>query len=153
MVTTLTVAVGMVSALIAAWLVDVFGRKWVIGVSAPLAAVALVMFALQLDVEASAKAWITLYGMLIQIAIPALYAFAPELYPTELRASGFGWASTISRVGAGFVPVLFGALLWPHLGLPLTFAVIGGVVVLAVVAMAVAIPETKLQPLRVSVPS
>ncbi|TWP53320.1 MFS transporter [Lentzea tibetensis] len=153
MVTTLTVAVGMVSALIAAWLVDVFGRKWVIGVSAPLAAVALVMFALQLNVETSAKVWITLYGLLIQIAIPALYAFAPELYPTELRASGFGWASTVSRVGAGLVPVLFGALLWPHLGLPLTFAVIGGVVVLAVVAMAVAIPETKLQPLRVSVPS
>jgi putative MFS transporter len=153
MVTTLTVAVGIVAALISAWLVDAFGRKWVIAISAPLAAVALVMFALQLNVDAAAKVWITLFGMLIQIAIPALYAFAPELYPTHLRASGFGWASTISRVGAGFVPVLFGALLWPHLGLAWTFAVIGAVVVAAVVVMMVAVPETRMQPLAEPVPS
>lgn len=153
MVTTGTVAVGIVSALISAWLVDVFGRKWVIAVTAPLASVALVMFAVQINVDTAAKVWITLYGALIQIAIPALYAFAPELYPTHLRASGFGWASTISRIGAGFVPVLLGSLLWPRLGLPLTFAVIGVVVVGGVIVMMIAAPETKMQPLAEAVPS
>ncbi len=153
MVTTGTVAVGIVSALISAWLVDVFGRKWVIAVTAPLASVALVLFAVQINVDTAAKVWITLYGALIQIAIPALYAFAPELYPTHLRASGFGWASTISRIGAGFVPVLFGSLLWPRLGLPLTFAVIGVVVVGGVIVMMIAAPETRMQPLAEAVPS
>jgi putative MFS transporter len=153
MVTTGTVAVGVVAALISAWLVDVFGRKWVIAVTAPLASAALVMFAVQINVDTAAKAWITLYGMLIQIAIPALYAFAPELYPTRLRASGFGWASTISRIGAGFVPVLLGAILWPRLGLPVTFAVIGVVVVGGVVMMMLTVPETKMQPLAETVPS
>jgi putative MFS transporter len=153
MVTTLTVAVGIVSALVSAWLVDVFGRKWVIAISAPLAAVALVLFAVQLDVGGAAKTWITVYGVLIQVTIPALYAFAPELYPTHLRASGFGWASTISRVGAGFVPVLFGALLWPSLGLAWTFAVIGALVVAAVVVMMFVVPETRMQPLAEAVPS
>lgn len=84
---------------------------------------------------------------------PALYAFAPELHPTHLRASGFGWASTVSRIGAGFVPVLFGALLWPLLGLALTFAVIGTVMVVAVVVMMFAVPETRMQPLAEPVPS
>ncbi|KOV79248.1 MFS transporter [Nocardia sp. NRRL S-836] len=153
MVTTLTVAVGIVSALVSAWLVDVFGRKWVIAVSAPLAAAALVLFAVQLDVGGAAKTWITVFGMLIQVTVPALYAFAPELYPTHLRASGFGWASTVSRVGAGFVPVLFGALLWPLLGLAWTFAVIGVLVVAAVVVMMFVVPETRMQPLAEAVPS
>ncbi|MFB9904105.1 MFS transporter [Allokutzneria oryzae] len=143
MVATLMTAVGILGVVVSAWLVDVVGRKWVIGLSAPLAALALVLFAAQLEIASAAKLWIAAYGFLIQVTIPALYAYVSELYPTELRASGFGWASTVSRVGAGFVPVIFGSVLWPHLGLPLTFAVIGAAVLLAVLWMARAAPETR----------
>ena len=76
-------------------------------------------------------------------AIPVLYTYVSELYPTHLRATGFGWASTVSRVGAGLVPLIFGSLLWPLLGLPLTFAITGALVVLAVLWMARSAPETK----------
>ncbi len=143
MVTTLMTGIGIVGVLVSAWLVDVIGRKWVIGLSGPLSALALVLFALQLDVQAAATWWIAVFGFLIELTIPALYAYVSELYPTRMRASGFGWASTVSRIGAGFVPVIFGSLLWPYLGLPMTFVVIGALLVVACVWMAIAAPETK----------
>jgi putative MFS transporter len=71
-----------------------------------------------------------------------MYAYVSELYPTELRASGFGWASSSSRAVTGFAPLLFGSVLWPVLGLPLTFTVLAVLVIGAVVFMAVAAPET-----------
>ncbi len=143
MVTTLMTAVGIVGVLVSAWLVDVVGRKWVIGLSGPVSALAMVVFAIQLDIPGAAKFWIGVFGFVIELTIPALYAYVSELYPTRLRASGFGWASTISRIGAGFVPLIFGSLLWPYLGLPMTFLVIGVLLALASLWMAVAAPETK----------
>ncbi|CAM3928349.1 MFS transporter [Kibdelosporangium persicum] len=143
MVTTLMTAVGIVGVLVSAWLVDVVGRKWVIGLSGPVSALAMVIFAIQLDIPGAAKFWIGVFGFVIELTIPALYAYVSELYPTRLRASGFGWASTISRIGAGFVPLIFGSLLWPYLGLPMTFLVIGVLLALASLWMAVAAPETK----------
>ena len=115
---------------------------------AGLVAALLVVFALTLDLPAVATAWLLAFGFVVQVAIPVLYTYVSELYPTELRGSGFGWASTISRIGAGLVPLIFGTLLWPVLGLPLTFALIGGLVVLAVAFMAFNAPETKAARLR-----
>lgn len=52
-------------------------------------------------------------------------AYVSELYPTSIRASGFGWASSVSRIATGFAPLLFGTLLWQVFGLPITFAIAG----------------------------
>ena len=141
--TTLMSAVGIIGVLVSTWLVDVVGRKWLIGVAAPLSTAALVAFAAVLKLETAAMVAIAVFGFLIQLTIPVMYAYVSELYPTTLRASGFGWASSVSRVGTGFAPMLFGSVMWPLLGLPLTFAVLGVVVLLAVAWMAVAAPETK----------
>ncbi len=62
-----------------------------------------------------ATASMTAIGFLVQVAIPVLYTYVSELYPTHLRATGFGGPSTISRVGAGLVPLICGSLLWPVL--------------------------------------
>lgn len=140
---TLMSGVGIVGVLASTWLVEIMGRKWLIGVSAPLATAALVGFAVMLKAETAALVWIAAFGFLIQLTIPVLYAYAAELYPTTLRASGFGWASSVSRISTGFAPMLFGSVMWPLLGLPLTFAVLGVIVLLAVGWMAVAAPETK----------
>lgn len=141
--TTLMTAVGIVGVLVSAWLVEAVGRKWVIGVSAPVASAALVGFALFLDLKTAALVWLGAFGFFIQVAIPVLYAYVAELYPTPIRASGFGWASSASRVTSGFIPLIFGGLLWPLLGLTLTFAVLGAVMLAVVLWMAVAAPETK----------
>lgn len=140
-------AIGLVGVVAAALLVERVGRKWILAVTGPLAALSLVIFALVLDAPAAAQLWLLVFGLVVQVAIPVLYTYVSELYPTHLRATGFGWASTMSRVGAGLVPLIFGSLLWPVLGLPLTFALTGGLVLLAVIWMAVAAPETKGRPL------
>jgi len=99
------------------------------GTSAPRSIVALVVFAIILGLSGPAVFWLGVFGFFIQLAIPVLYAYVSELYPTELRASGFGWASSVSRVVTGFIPLIFGSLLWPVLGLPWTFTLMGVVVV------------------------
>ncbi|MFI8997540.1 MFS transporter [Streptomyces sp. NPDC053542] len=145
--TTLMSGVGIVGVLVSTALVDLVGRKWLIGVSAPVASLALVVFALVLKMPTGSVVAIGAFGFLMQLTIPAMYAYVAELYPTRLRASGFGWASSVSRVLTGFAPMLFGSVLWPVLGLPLTFAVLALAVLLAVGWMAVAAPETKGQAL------
>ncbi|TMR98207.1 MFS transporter [Nonomuraea basaltis] len=141
--TTLMSAVGIVGVLVSAWLIEAVGRKWVIGVSAPVAAAALVAFAASLDIRSAALVWLGVFGFIIQLAIPVLYAYIAELYPTRIRASGFGWASSVSRVASGFIPLIFGSVLWPVLGLTMTFVVLGVVVLAVVLWMAAAAPETK----------
>ncbi|MEV3854284.1 MFS transporter [Streptomyces sp. NPDC050095] len=143
MSTTVMSSVGIVGVLISTALVDLVGRKWLIGVSAPLAAAALVVFAVVRQMPTPAVVAIAVFGLLAQLAVPVLYAYASELYPTHLRASGFGWASSVSRALTGFAPLLFGSVLWPLLGLPVTFTVLGAAVLAAVVWMAIAAPETK----------
>jgi putative MFS transporter len=141
--TTVMNAVGILGVITAVLLVEVVGRKWVIGVAAPLAAASLLVFSLVLGSPTAAIVMIAVFGFFALVVIPVMYAYVSELYPTELRASGFGWASSSSRAVTGFVPLIFGSLLWPVLGLPLTFALMGVVVVAAVIFMAFAAPETR----------
>lgn len=143
MVTTGVTAVGIIGVLISAFLVDVFGRRPVIFGSAILTGVTIVAFALFIDSPGPAKFWILAFGIVIEFCIPAIYAYGSELYPTELRASGFGWASSSSRVSAAFVPVVFGSLLFPYLGLAATFALASATLVAAAVLMMLLTPETK----------
>ncbi|MEB3370927.1 MFS transporter [Saccharopolyspora mangrovi] len=140
--TTLMNAVGIVGVLIAVLVVDKVGRKRVIAVAGPLAAAALVAFSLLLGSPSAAVVAIGAFGLFALVVIPVMYAYVSELYPTELRASGFGWASSASRAVTGFAPLLFGSVLWPVLGLPLTFTVLGVMVLAAVVFMMLGAPET-----------
>jgi putative MFS transporter len=141
--TTVMNAVGILGVITSVLLVETLGRKWVIGIAAPLAALSLIVFSLVMESSAAAIAMIAVFGFFALVVIPVMYAYVSELYPTELRASGFGWASSSSRAVTGFVPLVFGSLLWPVLGLPLTFTLMGLLVVAAVVFMAVGAPETR----------
>jgi putative MFS transporter len=44
-----------------------------------------------------------------------LYAYTPELYPTRIRATGSGFASSIGRFGSLLGPSIVGMVL-PHAG-------------------------------------
>ncbi|MGO2483557.1 MFS transporter [Glutamicibacter bergerei] len=140
--TAVMALMGLLGVVVAAVLVERVGRKWLLGISAPLSGLILVVVALSLDAPATAVAWILVFGVIVQIAIPVLYAYVSELYPTELRASGFGWASTMSRFAAGFGPLLFAAL-WPIVGLPWLFAGATVLVIVAMLVMARFAPETR----------
>jgi putative MFS transporter len=123
-------------------LVERLGRKLLLAVSAPLSAVLLVVVAAALKDPSAAVVWLLVFGAMIQVAIPVLYAYVSELYPTHLRASGFGWASTMSRLGAGVGPLIF-AWAWPVFGLTACFAAALALVAVAVVAMFFSSPETR----------
>jgi MFS transporter, putative metabolite:H+ symporter len=136
-------AIGLVGVVLSAWLVDAVGRKWTIIVSAVLAAGSMVAFAAMLGLSGARLFWILVFGLVIEVTIPAVYCYVPELYPTPLRASGFGWANTASRVASALVPVLFGVVLWPVLGLTWTFVLVGLLVLASMVWLAIAGPETR----------
>lgn len=140
--TAVMALMGLIGVVIAALLVEKIGRKWLLGIFGPLSGLVLVVVAQSLDVPATAVGWILVFGVVVQVAIPVLYAYVSELYPTELRASGFGWASTMSRFAAGFGPLLFAAL-WPVVGLSWLFAGATALVLLAVLFMAKFAPETR----------
>ncbi|MEF9875125.1 MAG: MFS transporter [Glutamicibacter sp.] len=140
--TAVMALMGLVGVVLAALLVERVGRKWLLAISAPISGIVLVIVAQNLHIPATAIAWVLVFGVVVQVAIPVLYAYVSELYPTELRASGFGWASTMSRFAAGFGPLLFAAL-WPVVGLGWLFAGATALVLVAVVFMARFAPETR----------
>ncbi|MDO5492905.1 MAG: MFS transporter [Nesterenkonia sp.] len=135
-------AVGLIGVLISTALVELTGRRALLAVTAPIATATLVGLALVMDVPTLVLVLVLTFGLIIQISIPVLYTYVSELYPTHLRGSGFGWASTVSRIGAGIGPLLFVAWLEPTLGLAGAFTVCLVGVVIAVVVMVRLAPDT-----------
>ncbi|MDQ0213535.1 putative MFS transporter [Arthrobacter bambusae] len=116
--------VGLLGVGIAAVLVERVGRMWILAITGPLSALTLVIVSLVVDIPDAAVFWLLAFGFVIQVAIPVLYTYVSALYPTELRGSGFGWASTFSRVGAGLGPLVFASYFWPEFGLATQLAVL-----------------------------
>jgi MFS family permease len=70
-------------------------------------------------------------GFFVHASMISLYAIVPTLYPSEIRATGTGWALGLSRFGAIFGPWLTGQLLaadwapkaiYPVFGIPTLIA-------------------------------
>ena len=66
----------------------------------------------------------------------ALYAFTPEVYPTDLRASGMGMAGAVARFGGLFAPAIVAPVMATQFTLSLVmlaaFLVIGAVAIMCV---------------------
>lgn len=72
----------------------------------------------------------------------ALYAYTPELYPTESRATGMGAAGGMARLGGLLAPSLIGTLVVQSFGLAIgTFA---GLLLVAAIAACLIDAETRL---------
>lgn len=63
----------------------------------------------------------------------ALYAFTPEVYPTDLRASGMGTAGAVARFGGLFAPAIVAPVMASHFTLALVM--LSGFLVLGAVAI------------------
>jgi putative MFS transporter len=72
----------------------------------------------------------------------ALYAYAPELYPTAVRATGTGFASAVGRIGSLIGPSVIGVIL-PAAGQGGVFALGAGAFVIAALSVLVLGEETK----------
>jgi putative MFS transporter len=117
----------------AAYLVEYWGRRWTLAVYLLLSGVFTYLFAV-----VSGLSFIVGAAMLMSFfslgAWGVLYAYTPELYPTEVRATGMGWASGMTRIAGAIAPSLGGALLARSLVAALTLYavsfVMGGLTVL-----------------------
>lgn len=75
----------------------------------------------------------------------ALYAFTPELYPTELRATGMGTAGAVARLGGLLAPSLLAPAMAASFGL--TLGLFAALLAGAALAVTMIREETRNQPL------
>lgn len=117
---------------VAAWLIEVWGRRVTLSVFLAGSAVAAVLFG-----TASTEGAIIAAGMALSFfnlgAWGALYAVTPEMYPTSLRATGSGWAAGVGRIASIVAPLTVPVLLGMG-GAPLLFVVFAAFFVLAAAA-------------------
>ena len=125
---------------VAAWLIEVWGRRLTLAVFLLGSAVSAGLFGL-----ADTPGAVIAAGMALSFfnlgAWGALYAIGPELYPTATRASGTGQAAAFGRLASIIAPLLV-PLLLDGGGQVLVFAVFAGAFVIAAAA-AFTLPELK----------
>ena len=73
----------------------------------------------------------------------AVYAYTPELFPTQYRATGFGMGETVGKLVSIAGPILFGAMYAGTGGVVAPLAVIAGVMAAGGLFLAGLGPETK----------
>jgi putative MFS transporter len=95
---------------VAAWLIEVWGRRATLSVFLAGSAVCAVLFG-----TAGTEWAIIAAGMGLSFfnlgAWGALYAVTPEMYPTSLRGTGSGWAAGIGRIASIIAPLAVPPLL------------------------------------------
>ncbi len=106
---------------VAAWLIEVWGRRLTLSVFLAGSTVAAILFG-----TATGEGAIIAAGMALSFfnlgAWGALYAVTPEMYPTSLRATGSGWAAGVGRIASIVAPLTVPPLLALG-GAPLLFVV------------------------------
>lgn len=118
----------------AAWLVERWGRRATLAAYLTASAVFTWLFAVAGD-TAAVVATGALMSFFTLGAWGALYAWTPEVYPTQVRATGMGTASSMTRVAGALAPLVGGVLLPVSLvaavGVYAAAFLIGGLTVLA----------------------
>lgn len=89
---------------VAAWLIEVWGRRVTLSVFLVGSAIAAVFFGTAGTVAAVIGAGMALSFFNLG-AWGALYAVTPEMYPTSLRATGSGWAAGAGRIASIIAPL------------------------------------------------
>ena len=128
---------GIPGFLMAAWLVERWGRKPVCVVTLLGGGVMAFLYGQSAVFGGNVGLLIT-SGLLMQFFLfgmwAVLYTYTPELYPTSARATGSGFASAIGRVGSLLGPLVTG-LVFPITGQGGVFAL--GALCFAVAALVV----------------
>lgn len=89
----------------ATFLLDRIGRKKVLAIYLMTAGIASFLLGLYID-----KAWVFIWSAAISFfnlgGWAGLYAYTPELYPTEIRGSGSGFVASMGRIAGIIAPTL-----------------------------------------------
>ncbi|MFT9373270.1 MFS transporter [Liquorilactobacillus hordei] len=127
---------------VAAWLIEKWGRKWVLTTFLVGTAISAVGFG-----SASTLISLLLFGILLSFfnlgAWGALYAYSPEQYPTSVRASGTGIAAGVGRLGGILGPLMVGKMLTKQYSFTIIFSIFCIAILFAVLAIIILGKETK----------
>ncbi|MNJ36105.1 putative niacin/nicotinamide transporter NaiP [compost metagenome] len=93
----------------AAYLIEKFGRKFVLVLYLVLTAISAAWFGISTTEGALIAAGICLSFFNLG-AWGAMYAYTPELYPTSVRSTGVGLAASFGRIGGVIAPYMVGLL-------------------------------------------
>lgn len=117
---------------VAAWLIEVWGRRVTLSVFLVGSAVSAVLFGTSGNEVAIVAAGMALSFFNLG-AWGALYAVTPEMYPTSLRATGSGWAAGVGRIASIIAPLTVPPLLALG-GAPILFVVFAAFFAIAAAA-------------------
>jgi putative MFS transporter len=125
-----------------ALLLDRFGRKPVAVLYLAMAGVGSLLLTLAMNNVSLILLWSVVISFFNLGAWSALYAYTPEMYPTNVRGTGSGAAASIGRL-AGVIAPTATPLLYAYGGLSAAFAVFALVHLMGAVAILVLGVETK----------
>jgi len=119
----------------AAFLTEKLDRKWTIVLYLLLGGVAAYFLSI-----ARADAVITICGFWLSFFMngtyAGIYAYTPELYPTSIRSTGMGVASSFGRIGGLAAPLIIG-FTYARIGFAGVFTITTCVLVLGALAVAI----------------
>lgn len=126
----------------AAWLIERYGRKFVLATYLTGTAISAYFFG-----ASDSVSQLLVFGMLLSFfnlgAWGALYAYTPEQYPTAIRATGAGMAASIGRVGGILGPLMVGYLVAVNSSITLIFSLFCASILVAVAAVLLLGKETR----------
>jgi len=129
---------GIPGFLVAAWLVEAWGRKPTC-ILMLLGSACMAYLYGGAAVPAGHQSLLIIYGLAMQFFMfgmwSVIYAYTPELYPTRCRATGGGFASAVGRLGSLIGPYVVGVVL-PMTGQVGVFALGAGCFVIAALVVA-----------------
>lgn len=131
--------------IICAYLMDKFGRKWLLVTNLFLAGIATIVYGWALG-HGVTTSTVVLLGVITSFFVSAIwgitYTYTPELYPTKVRATGVSGASACSRIGSALAPIVIGAGL-SSIGITGVFGIVAGAFALGGILVAALGIETK----------
>ncbi|OCG01125.1 MFS transporter [Gilliamella sp. wkB112] len=125
-----------------AWLIERVGRKWVLVTYLLGTLVSAYLFGV-----AESANQLLIYGALLSFfnlgAWGAMYAYTPEQYATNIRATGSGMAASIGRIGGILGPLMVGLLMTKNVAVSTIFGLFSVSILIAIAAIIVLGKETK----------
>jgi MFS transporter, putative metabolite:H+ symporter len=133
---------GVAGHFVGGWLIDRIGRKYTCAGFYIFAAIAI--YALyHVPSVPGQYLWMILTVFAFGAANTSTHVYASELFPTEIRATGYGWTTNLAgRVTEVLTPIVIGLLIAP-LGIPGSIAVVAAGPILGALLVLRYAPETR----------
>ena len=133
---------GVAGHFVAGWLIDRIGRKYTCAGFYILAAISIFLL-YHVPSVTGQYVWMICTVFCFAAANTSTHVYASELFPTEIRATGYGWTTNLAgRVTEVATPILIGLLIAP-LGIPGAIAVVAAGPILGALLVLRYAPETR----------